>query len=149
MLAKICTILPVVEPTSTDRVPPVEKVPPSRPVPEETLVTVPVVASEGIHCVPIQRKTWLAAGVMLAISRPCNLTAFTLVTRNPSTIGIWPEINCKILLPVEPTSTDRVPPVVNVPPSKPVPEETLVTVPTPEMLPALILEIKKPSALGY
>src|ERR1035437_1297144 len=70
------------------------------------------------------------AGTAFEILRACNLTALTLVTKNPSTAGISAEaFNCRILLAAVPTSTLRVPLEVIGPPVNPVPAATLVTVP--------------------
>src|ERR1035437_8521155 len=70
------------------------------------------------------------AGTAFEILRACNLTALTLVTKNPSTAGISAEaFNCRILLAAVPTSTLRVPLAVIGPPVNPVPAATFVTVP--------------------
>ena len=51
------------------------------------------------------------------------MIAFTFDTRFPSTAGICaPAFNCKILFPVTPTSTFKVPVEVNVPGTNPVPD---------------------------
>src|SRR4051812_21461874 len=130
-------------PESTLSVPPLVITPPSNPLPAVTVVTVPFVTAIGSHCEPLvfHPRALPLFGAVAETLRACNLTAFTLLTRKPSTAGICAvPLNCKIWLALVPTSTFKVPVPVILPPVRPVPAEILVTLPPAPQPPETVLQ---------
>src|SRR3989344_8747547 len=126
--ACICTILPLVTPTSTDSVPLPVMGPPNKPVPWETLVTVPEVTAAGSHIEPFHFSTSSTLGATFPTVRVCNFTALMLVKSLPSTAGsLSPACICTILPLVTPTSIFKVTLPVVLPATSPVPLVTVVT----------------------
>ncbi len=95
--AATCTICPVVTPVSILNVKPPTEPPPSNGDVVCTSVTSPPASVAGAQADPFHANTWPGVGAVVAILLPRIETAFTNVSKDPSTAGMRDDpFNCKI-----------------------------------------------------
>ncbi len=97
--------------------------------PDSAVIPVSV-SADASHADPLYFNTCPGVGATVERLIPRSVAAFINVKREPSTAGICEEpFNCKIWLAPTPVLTDKVPVPVILPPSRPAPPLTKVTVP--------------------